>query len=277
MAAGYHAVLTVSASRLRVDDMSDVLKDNSARSLHERSLRKASAEQLAAILVEIGPSLTEDEVLDMLENPFVTPQIIGRIAQMPRMTGFYSVRMRLVAHRQTPQAHAVKLVHYLYWFDLLRLSIDVTVPAPVRRAIDTQLGARVQKLTLGERIASARRCSQTLIKILLFDPDPQVFESLLVNKRVREDDLIALVSSGRATPDQLRMLAADQKWSYRYAIRLALVLNTTTPRAVAASQLRHLRTIDLRRIHSNPSTSLYLRRCIERMRPKEFPLQESAD
>ena len=51
-------------------------------------------------------------------------------------------------NRQTPQAHAVKLVHYLYWFDLLRLSIDVQVPAPVRRAIDAQLVRRVDKLTL---------------------------------------------------------------------------------------------------------------------------------
>jgi hypothetical protein len=61
------------------------------------------------------------------------------------------------------------------------------------------------------------------------------------------------------------MIAADQKWSYRYSVRRALVLNPATPRSAAASQLRFLTRDDLRRIHANPGTSTYLRRCIERM------------
>ncbi|HUR83555.1 MAG TPA: hypothetical protein VM733_22555 [Thermoanaerobaculia bacterium] len=209
--------------------------------------------------------LHEDEALAILDNPFVTPQHIGRIAQTPRLTGFYAVRVRVVAHRQTPQAHAVKLVHYLYWFDLVRLSIDVQVPAPVRRAIDTLLVSRADKLSLGEKVSSARRCSPALIKVFLYDPHPLVFESLLVNKRLREDDLLALIASERATREQLLMIAADARWSYRYAIRKALVLNPSTPRAAAASQLRYLSQRDLRAIHANPETSVYLRRCIERL------------
>jgi hypothetical protein len=228
-------------------------------------LRRASAAELRTIIAELGPSMTEDEALAILENPFVTPQLLSRLAQNARVTAFHAVRVRLVAHRQTPQAHAVKLVHYLYWFDLLRLSIDVQVPAPVRRAIDTQLVNRADRLTLGERISSARRCSPALIKALLYDPHPRVFESLLVNERLREDDLLALIASERATVEQLRMIAGDAKWSYRYAIRKALVLNPATPRSAAASQLRFLSPRDLRAIHANPRTSVYLRRCIERL------------
>jgi len=230
-----------------------------------RTLKRASAPELAEIFAEIAQSLTEEETLAVLENPYVTPQILSRIAQSPRLTGYYAVRRKLVAHRQTPQAHAVKLIHYLYWVDLLHLSVDVTVPAPVRRAIDTQLLLRVEKLTLGEKISSARRCSSALIKVFLYDPHPRIFEALLVNNRLREDDLLALASSDRATGEQLRMLAHDGKWSFRYAIRKALVLNPTTPRAAAASQLRFLSKRDLRQIHANPATSVYLRRCIERM------------
>ena len=243
---------------------------SSRRSIHERSLRHARADELEPMIAEIGASLTEDEALDILENPYVTPRILGRVAQTPRLTGFHAVRVALVAHRQTPQAHAVKLVHYLYWFDLVRLSVDVKVPSPVRRAIDTQLVLKVDKLALGERVASARRCSQALIKVLLYDPHPLVFEALLVNQRVREDDLVALASSPRATVEQLQMLSSDAKWSYRYAVRKALVLNPHTPRSAAASQLRYLSRKDLLRIHSNPATSTYLRRCIERLRPDEF-------
>ncbi len=231
----------------------------------QRRIKALSREDLEAFLLENLPALSEEEVVAALENAFITPNLISKIAQNPRLTGFYAVRLKLVAHRQAPQAHAVKLVHYLYWFDLLRLSIDVQVPAPVRRAIETQLLLRVDKLTLGERISSARACSAALIKVFLHDPDPKVFAALLINNRLREDDLLALVSSDRATAEQLLMIASDPRWSSRYALRKALVLNPLTPRAAAASQLRFLRRIDLRRIHANPQTSIYLCRCIERM------------
>lgn len=232
-----------------------------------RSSVMLSREQLLALIQGDSQNLTEDEALAIIANPFVTPQILGKIAQDQRLAGFHSVRLALVAHRQTPQAHATKLVHYLFWLDLLELSVDVQVPAPVRRAIDTQLLNRVGKLTLGEKITSARRCSQALIKSFLYDPHPKVFEALLTNKRLREDDLLALIHSTQATVEQLRMVAEDAKWSYRYAIRVALVLNPSTPRAAAASQLRFLRRGDLARIHANPATSVYLRRCIERIQP----------
>jgi len=233
----------------------------------ERGIKFLDRDALAAFVDENIAHLFEEEALTILDNRNVTPQICQQIARSARLTAFYSVRLRLVAHRQTPQAHAVKFVHYLYWFDLLRLSTDVKVPPTVRRAIDQLLLTNVNKLSLGERVASARRCNGTLAKALMFDPEPAVFEALLTNARLREEDLIVLASSPRATPEQLRMLSDDRKWSHSYAIRKALVLNPSTPRAAAASQLRHLRRADLREIHGNPATSTYLRRCIERLLP----------
>jgi hypothetical protein len=228
-------------------------------------LKSLQRDDLSAFLADNFASLTEDETLAVLENPHVTPKVCTAIAQSQRLTAYYSVRARLVAHRQTPQAYALKFVHYLYWRDLVRLSVEVTVSSPLRRAIDTLLLARVDKLSLGERITSAKRCSAALIKVFLFDRDPRVFAALLLNQRLREDDLLLLASSPQALPDQLSALAVDRKWSYRYAIRKALVLNPLTPRAAAASQLRFLSRRDLVSIHENPSTSTYLRRCIERL------------
>ena len=236
-----------------------------------RRIKGLGREDLQAFVAENLPQLLEDEALAVLENPHCTAAICGAVGQVPRLVAFYSVRVRLVAHRATPQAHATKLVHYLRWTDLVRLSIEVTVPAPVRRAIDKQLLLNVEKLSLGERIAAAKRCSQALIKVFLFDPDVKVLESLLVNQRLREDDVLLLVSSPRATPDQLALVASDRRWSFRYAVRKALVLNPHTPRASAARQLRFLARRDVRDIHGRAETSVYLRRCIERLRPDDFP------
>ncbi len=240
------------------------------RSRTARELRSSSPEELQLFLAANVKSIAEEEALAVLANPYVTPKVCQTIAQSHRLTAFYSVRLRLVAHRATPQAHAVKLVHYLHWPDMVRLSIDVRVPAPVRRAIDTQLLLRVEKLTLGEKVASAKRCSPALIKVFLFDPDPKVFASLLINQRVREDDLVLMATSDRASAEKLQILAADRKWSSRYAVRKALVTNPRTPRSIAASQLRFLTARDLHLIHRHPSTSVYVRRCIERLRPALF-------
>jgi hypothetical protein len=228
-------------------------------------LQRSSRHELEEFVAANLRSLTEDEALAALDNPYCGPKVCSAIAGNQRLTGMYAVRLRLVAHRHTPQAHSVKLVHYLYWFDLLRLSTDVQVPAPVRRAIDTQLLLRVEKLTLGEKIASARACSRALIPIFLFDPSPRVFESLLINKRLKEDDLLQLASSHEAQPEKLQLLASDPRWSFRRAVRVALARNPRTPRFAAASQLPHLSRAERRRIHEHPETSVYIRRCIERL------------
>jgi hypothetical protein len=233
-------------------------------------LKSLPRAELAAFVDENVRSLTEDETLAILDHPYCAAAICAQIAQTQRLTAFYSVRLRLVAHRATPQAHATKLVHYVYWVDLLRLSVDVKVPAPVRRAIDNQLLLNASTLSLGEKVASARACSAALIKVFLFDPDPKVFASLLINPRLREDDLLIVASSERAHPEQLRLLATHVKWSTRYLIRRAVAMNPITPRAAAASQLRFLNRRDLRAIHGSPGTSIYLRRCIEKLQPAMF-------
>jgi hypothetical protein len=235
-----------------------------------KSIKSLPREALLRFVKENARDFLEDEAIAVLENPYVTSAVCQTIAQDLRLTAFYSVRLRLVAHKQTPQAHAVKFVHYLFWSDLVRLSVEMTVPAPVRRSIDTLLVNKIDKLTLGERITSAKRCSHALIKELLFDPDPRVFEALLVNQRLREDDLLLLASGDRATAAKLQLLANDRKWSYRYPIRKALVMNPLTPRSAAASMLRFLAASDLRSIHANPRTTTYVRRCIERLQPAVY-------
>jgi len=42
-------------------------------------------------------------------------------------------------------------------------------------------------------------------------------------------------------------------------------MNPRAPRSAAASMLRSLTPRDLRMIHANPQTTIYVRRCIERL------------
>ncbi len=229
-------------------------------------IRLLDRRALAGYLEESLPRMGEEEALAVLANPHCTAAICRAIGHSPRLTLHYPVRLRLVGHRATPQGQALKFVNHLYWADLLRLSVTMHIAPPVRRAIDVRLATLLPALTLGERIAAAKRCSRDLIGHLLFDPEPRVFSALMINPRLVEDDLIRLISSERVLPEKLGIVAADRKWSCRYAIRMALVLNSATPRSVAAGQLRYLNRQDLSELYERPGTSTYIRRCIESLR-----------
>src|SRR5688572_21708672 len=82
-------------------------------------LRSLNREELTAFLENAGDSLTEEEALAVMDNRFCGSEICLQIAQSTRLTSFYSVRAKLVAHRSTPQGHAMKYVHHLQWRDLL--------------------------------------------------------------------------------------------------------------------------------------------------------------
>lgn len=228
-------------------------------------IRRLDAAALSDFVETNVLRLSEEEALLVLTNRNCTSQICQVIAQNQKLTSYYTVRARLVSHRATPQAQALKFVRHLYWADLLRYSTNVLIPAAVRRSIDQQLAGRLGQLTLGQRISSAKSCSTELIRLVMFDHDARVFRALLNNPRLREDDLVVLIASERASAEQLHLISVDRKWAFRYSIRRSLVLNPTTPRAIAASQLRHLRQSDLELLAKNPQTSTYLKRCIERL------------
>jgi len=214
-------------------------------------------------------TLSEKEALAVLASRFCSSRICQMLAENSRLGSFYSVRSRLAVHRSTPLTHALKLVHFLRWNDVVRFSTDVRIHPAVRQAMDSYLIARLTKLTVGQRISSARTCSREFGRRLMNDPEPRVFAALLNNARVREEDLAHLIISERATVLQLRMLADHEKWSCRHSLRRALVLNPATPKAVAASQLRFLTPQDLRVIAATPGMSVFLLRCIERVQTEK--------
>ena len=243
------------------------MKESGARS-RLRSfdrIRQMNRDELEEFVDSSIESMIEEEALAVLDNHFCTNTIIAKIAQSPRVTGRYPVKRALVAHRLTPQGQAMKYVHHLQWRDLLRLSTDVRVPPPIRRSIEENMKMKLAKLTLGEKIASAKFCSRDIARVLMREEDMKIFAAILQNSRLTEETLLQHVSSESSTAEQLRMVSEHPKWALRYAIRLALARNPETPRAVAASILTRLRKEDLEGLHRSPRTSRYVRACIDRL------------
>ncbi len=222
-------------------------------------------EALESLVSEELETLNEEEVLAILANRFCSTRVCLRIAQNTRFTALYSIQSGLVAHRKTPRGHAMRFIPHLRLRELMRCSTDVRVLPPVRRAVEEQLRDRLRSLTAGEKITLARLCSRELVRDLLRDPDARVFDAVLVNPRLHEEDLLALIEARRAGPGKLTAIANHSKWRNRYPIRRALAMDPETPPAIAAVQLRHLRRDDLRQLVHREETSRYLRLCIERL------------
>jgi hypothetical protein len=109
------------------------------------------------------------------------------------------------------------------------------------------------KEPVGYRISLARRPVQRLIERFLFDPEPQVVQTVLANPRLIEADVVRLAASRRATPEVLEAIAEDGRWIARYPIKLALVNNPATPSRLVLTLLPHLLTQDLRELAEGAS------------------------
>ncbi len=228
------------------------------------TIREMNGQELTEFVSARLSSMAEDETIAVLSNRFCTARICSRIANNARLSAYHEIKSRLVGCRAVPQHVAQRFVRHLYWSDLLRLSRDVFINPSVRRAIDQQLINGLTKLSLGEKVATAKICSREVSKLLMKDPDRGVFAALLENARAREEDLVAFIKGFKGPAESLTLVADHRKWGTRYAVRRALAFSPIAPKAVRASQVRFLTRVDRAELRSHPEASVYLRFCIDR-------------
>lgn len=121
-------------------------------------------------------------------------------------------------------------------------------------------------LTLGERKSLARKPNAEMLPKLLLDPHPDVIEQLLVNPALTEDLVVRLVTKRPCPPEILQRVARATKWAMRPRIRLALVLNPSTPRAIAASFVGLLIKQELKLVAESANVSREVRvLCLEHL------------
>jgi hypothetical protein len=109
------------------------------------------------------------------------------------------------------------------------------------------------KEPVGFRISLARQPVPRVMDRLLFDPDARVIRAILGNPRLTEADVVKLAASRRATPEVLEVISQDDRWIARYAVRVALANNPTTPLRVVQGLLPYLLHQDLRAVAAGSS------------------------
>lgn len=158
------------------------------------------------------------------------------------------VRVALAAHPRAPRRIALRLIRELYTFDLMQFSLIPAVAADLKRVADELLVSRLASITLGERIALARRSSALVAAALLLDKESRVWQTALENPRVTEAAIVKALLRLAATPAFVKAVCHHAKWSLRPEIRMALLRNEYTPMARALEFARRLPPAQLRDI-----------------------------
>jgi hypothetical protein len=154
----------------------------------------------------------------------------------------------VVLSPRVSRALALRLVGSLFWHDLAEVAASPRVAAAARVRAEALLLDHMPDLRLGDRITLAKIATPPVLARLLEDPDPRVVEAALINARLREEDLLGALRKDTVSPALIEGVAASSRWRERYALRLAIVLQTRSPLAVALAQVTSLLPADLLRV-----------------------------
>lgn len=222
----------------------------------DRTLASADALFAAALAAGENRALSrqalatcsEDAVLVAVLQRAVPVAFLEAVAEVQPWSERPRVLARVVLNPRAPRVLSQKLVSALYWRDLAEVAATPRIVAAVRSRAESLLKDGLADMRLGERVTLARLATPALLPLLLADGERQVAEALLVNSRLREEDLTAALRRDDVRPALLEAVAASQRWQASYAVQLAFVLQPRTPLALSLPRILSLVARDLRRI-----------------------------
>lgn len=219
-----------------------------------------SADELRRLVEEDRGELDIPSLRRLLRHPYTDAEVIEAIVRRPRWLTAYEIRRDLARHPKTPSVHALRFLAGLYWRDLVELSLDLRLSPMLRRRAETHVVERLTGLSLGEKMALARRAGHGILNRLRHDGHQRVIGALLENPRLTQGVLMPLVSHEGTAPEILKLIAENPRWGVLYPVRLGLSRNRRTPPMVACGLLPGLRKGDLRSIADNPRLDSRVRR-----------------
>jgi hypothetical protein len=212
----------------------------------KKHIAELASDELMA-LVRDG-NLDDFQILDVLRSPYCTVQIAELVASNRAHLGTQAIREQLAGFPGLSNAQAMNLLGSLTWAGLIAVAQTPKTPALVRRQAERKLIFRVPSMSLGEKIALARRAHRALFPALITGCDDQILTALLDNPRLVENDLEVLINTGNPPVEFIFVVARHHRWGKSYGVRKAIVESSITPLPLALSVLVQLPKSDQKRI-----------------------------
>jgi len=198
--------------------------------------------------------ISERDAITILRSPFCTAEVASKLMENHRNLSAHRVRELLCQVGGMPTPTLMDLISTLPWLSLVHLAQDARTPPVIRRRAERRLLQRIPRLSLGERIALARRCHRELFLSLFDSGDEKIIEALLSNPRMTEADLSSAILRLDLPPSFYSALIRHPKWSCRRGLRMVLARNPATPLPLALSALAELGLKELETIRSDRAT-----------------------
>jgi hypothetical protein len=207
----------------------------------------------APALVEILEQMCPDEaVLVALLRRAVPIKLLERLSSDPPWCDRPLVLGAVVRNPRVPRALGLKLLPYLFWRDLAEVAANPWTQGALRVRAEALLKDGFEEMRLGDRVALARMATPSVLAVVLQQSDPKIVEAVLLNPRLREEDLLRQMRSESVSKTLLEQVAEAPRWRDQYGVRLGLVLQPKTPLPLALSQVSRLVRRDLLRVAETP-------------------------
>jgi hypothetical protein len=193
-----------------------------------------------------NPFLSEEHLLTLLHRKDLPRELLEAVARNEEWAQSQRVRVALVEHPKTPRLLALRLVKFLYLFDLVSVALQPAVPAEIKRLAEDQVINRSPQLPLGQQIALARRGTARVVAALRLEGRGPVIGPGLDNPLLTEAALLGLLRRDDLAEELVEKIAHHPKWSVRYDVRLQLVRHPLTPLGSALGFLGDLKAGDLK-------------------------------
>lgn len=193
-----------------------------------------------------NPFLSEEHLLILLNRKDLPRELLEAVLGNQELMKSQRVKAAVVQHPRTPRLASLKLLKFLYLFDLVNVSLQPATPAEIKRLAEDQIIARLEQLPLGQQIALARRGTARVAAALLLTGNEPVIPAALNNPKLTEGALLGVLRRDDLAEAVVERTASHPKWSHCYDVRLQLVRHPLTPLGVALGFLPDLKPGDLR-------------------------------
>ena len=176
-----------------------------------------------------APELTEDLALAELQRADISASEIAKLAKSAAAAKSRKIALAVVRHTRTPRHVSIPLLRRMFTFDLMQVTLTPAVAADIKRAAEEHILARLESLSLGEKISLAKRASGRVAAALLQGGEPQVIVPALDNTRLTEALIVQALMKPRTRGDLFEMVSGHRSWAQRREVQIALLRSEKTP------------------------------------------------
>jgi len=216
-----------------------------------------SFEVVATILK--NKNLTEDIALIIANRKNISPELLESLFHDTRWKNKYRIMLALCKNPKTPQKISLSLIKSIKIFDLADLTRNQFVPGNMRLKAEAVINEKIPSIPLGIKIALSKRAGSGVLMKLVEEGKKEVVAACLDSPYMTESVIYRIISRKTVSPKVIWQIADHPKWSCRYQIQWALILNIHTPLPRVLSFLRNIKSSDLRDLYEAPETPVSTR------------------